>query len=308
LIVMFAAETPEFDSLAYSSARPGIGRVHPAFRDAVSGLDGAPSDSLVLWTPEFANPSEVEALPDRVRLAWLRSAACVGWWSTSLEGAGEFESVTDVLEWAWSHPDRVMVRTLTQSGSDYAPAAGTLFASLAIGARTTHGPAVSVVKALARVCAEGLLPAGAKVARAALTAGLLTQHDHFDAAHAAAQSVEGEGQPPLGDHWHAILHRREPDYGNARYWYRQLGQAPAFAPLATWVSRFAPSECATSHSEIDAWRRRLVVGDVWQPFAMIDLCAACANRPATDPLVRFAAEVQAREMGYLLAETLRGTM
>ncbi len=36
---------------------------------------------------------------------------------------------------------------------------------------------------------------------------------------------------PSGNFWHAILHRREPDYGNARYWFRRVGPHPIYPAL-----------------------------------------------------------------------------
>jgi hypothetical protein len=56
----------------------------------------------------------------------------------------------------------------------------------------------------------------------------LLWNDHWDAAHEIAQSQEGE---PNHDLLHAILHRREGDFGNAGYWFRMAGRHPCFDAL-----------------------------------------------------------------------------
>jgi hypothetical protein len=65
-----------------------------------------------------------------------------------------------------------------------------------------------------------------------LTAGLLLLHDHLEESHQLAQRLEGHGQPRTADYWHAIMHRREPDPDNSRYWFRRVGRHPAFEELA----------------------------------------------------------------------------
>ena len=44
---------------------------------------------------------------------------------------------------------------------------------------------------------------------------------NWDAAHATAQRHEGEA---MADWLHAVLHKIEPDPGNARYWYARCGR------------------------------------------------------------------------------------
>jgi hypothetical protein len=69
----------------------------------------------------------------------------------------------------------------------------------------------------------------------ALKAGLFQIHDYLDASHELSQSIEGQGRRADGDYWHAIMHRREPDYSNAKYWFRHVGSHPIFAALAEAV-------------------------------------------------------------------------
>jgi hypothetical protein len=42
----------------------------------------------------------------------------------------------------------------------------------------------------------------------------------LDAAHKIAQQYESD---PIADTIHAIIHRREGDYGNSIYWWRRVG-------------------------------------------------------------------------------------
>jgi hypothetical protein len=64
-------------------------------------------------------------------------------------------------------------------------------------------------------------------ALAAARAGLWLLFDHMDEAHTLAQDLE----TAEGSYWHAIVHRREPDAGNARYWFAQVGSHPIFPEL-----------------------------------------------------------------------------
>lgn len=60
---------------------------------------------------------------------------------------------------------------------------------------------------------------------AALQAGLWLYCDDLDRSHEISQGMNDS----TGAMWHAIMHRREGDFSNSRYWLRQAGKHPAFA-------------------------------------------------------------------------------
>src|SRR5690242_16081592 len=59
-------------------------------------------------------------------------------------------------------------------------------------------------------------------------AGLWLYHDFLDESHTLSQEIHSTS----GSHWHGIMHRREPDYANAKYWFHRVGSHPIFASLA----------------------------------------------------------------------------
>lgn len=65
--------------------------------------------------------------------------------------------------------------------------------------------------------------------------GLLYAVDAIDAAHPVFQDVPGD----LGAYWHGMVHRREGDFDNARYWFRRAGTLPFFGSLHSVASQFS---------------------------------------------------------------------
>lgn len=55
-----------------------------------------------------------------------------------------------------------------------------------------------------------------------IRAGLHLLNDDIHNCHIIAQEHEN----PDGNYWHAILHRRESDYWNSKYWYKRIGDHP----------------------------------------------------------------------------------
>lgn len=79
--------------------------------------------------------------------------------------------------------------------------------------------------------------------------GLHLLNDDLPRAHARAQSREGD---PTADLWHAIIHRREGDWSNAKYWLRRA----ATHPILTEIYGEDPNA----------------------PVAFVDRCGAAGNR------------------------------
>jgi hypothetical protein len=116
---------------------------------------------------------------------------------------------------------------------------------------------------------EGTEPADAEMA-ACCIAGVWVLHDCLDESHAISQSIE----TPSGSFWHAIMHRREGDFWNSKYWFRRVGQHPAFADIAERASKLAKSSAQEKHL------KKLVIGGAWDPFAFVDLCEAAGSNSA----------------------------
>jgi hypothetical protein len=65
------------------------------------------------------------------------------------------------------------------------------------------------------------------MAAKAFAAGLWLLFDFLDESHEISQSLPDE----WGAYWHGIMHRREPDPGNATYWFRRVRANPIEASL-----------------------------------------------------------------------------
>jgi hypothetical protein len=114
----------------------------------------------------------------------------------------------------------------------------------------------------------------------AVRAGLYLLNGDWEAAHKTAQDID----TPLGSHWHALVHRHEPDFGNSKYWLARVGRSPIYPALAQAAQ-------AAGQGAVVA------PGGVWDPVRFTD-CYAAPEAPA------WTRELDALEMRLLLELSL----
>jgi hypothetical protein len=118
----------------------------------------------------------------------------------------------------------------------------------------------------------------------AIATGLFLYCGCWDAAHSVADKVDD----PNGWFWHAIVHRQEPDPGNAGYWFRKAGRHPVFPRLA-----------------VEAEKLGYRANSRWDPFAFVAFCETARTRRGSME-EQIAMQVQLVEWQLLFDYCARG--
>jgi len=102
----------------------------------------------------------------------------------------------------------------------------------------------------------------------ACKSALLLWNDDLDGCHAIAQDLDDAH----GAYLHGVMHRREPDYGNSKYWFRRVGAHLLFPSL-----RKAGLELLAEVEGFDAYRKALEQSPDWDPLRMVDWCESAKD-------------------------------
>jgi hypothetical protein len=121
-------------------------------------------------------------------------------------------------------------------------------------------------------------------------AGLWLYFSCFDECHEIVQDLGS----PEASLWHAILHRQEPDSGNAAYWFRKAGNHAIFPALCE-----AAEEVTARLPEAE-----FRTGGKWDPYSFIMFCERARQQPGSSQ-EQAALEIQRAEWQLLFDHCAR---
>ena len=128
----------------------------------------------------------------------------------------------------------------------------------------------------------------------ALLSGLWLWHDGLDESHRISQDLSSD----TGSFWHAIMHRREGDFSNAKYWYARCAAHPVQAAMY--------QNAVGLINQLPADKRLLrLVNQSWSASAFVDLVQDAHRAGPGDPMQQAAVSLQQLEWRYLFDHCTR---
>ena len=136
----------------------------------------------------------------------------------------------------------------------------------------------------------------------AIKSGLLLWNDALDESHNISQELGNQ----TGSYWHGIMHRREPDYSNSKYWFGRVGTHPIFPALRERALELFEGTQNPSDALADIGQT-IAAQEAWDAYQFIDWCQAAEGDTDSD-VTRFLQQVQAEEIKLLLAYSYRNAV
>ena len=131
----------------------------------------------------------------------------------------------------------------------------------------------------------------------AVKSGLLLWNDALDASHTISQQLNSK----TGSYWHGIMHRREPDYSNSKYWFGRVGNHPVFPALRKRALDILADSKLADYPEAIQER------DTWNAYQFVDWCQA-ESENGREQAIGFLQKVQVEEIKLLLDYSYRHTL
>jgi hypothetical protein len=138
--------------------------------------------------------------------------------------------------------------------TEYGPALGPLLTGSCLNPLDAGRPDVAARPELEALSDDAFYsrPVKDRGMAAACRAGLWLLHNYIGEAHSISQDLD----TPEGSYWHALVHRREPDFANCKYWFRRVGTHPIYEDLAKVAAELGFGGAGTT----------------WDPIAFVDAC------------------------------------
>ncbi|NQZ69083.1 MAG: hypothetical protein HRT89_13550 [Lentisphaeria bacterium] len=114
-------------------------------------------------------------------------------------------------------------------------------------------------------------------------AGLYLWNDDIHKSHDICQDLPSS----TGSYWHAIMHRREPDYPNSKYWFRKVDTHPVYSKVREEVLKLTVNDDTLLNA----------IQEEWDSYAFVDSCEQKAD-------MEFLQAVQELEIVLLLTDCL----
>lgn len=133
----------------------------------------------------------------------------------------------------------------------------------------------------------------------ALTAALYLANDSLDRAHELVQAHEGH---PTCDWVHAIVHRREGDYANSKYWVRRAGAHSAYHGLQARASRLLgeSDNPAEAFAPLASALEKIRTQGEWNAYLFVDAVSMQESGGGDEASLRLLERLQQLEWQILM--------